>query len=368
MHAFYDQGACHPSTGIITNNYGDVDCRNGNVTILAFLELNGADVRFFSTVTFAHAKFIAADLNSTRAAPRVAISSVNWSPSSITANREAGAILSGTAAAPLATFMLDVFAADFARATPLVVKATDYDAAALAVITNSSHIDVTVPPSPHAHPSLAGGCFDASRMRAFNWSHPLVLGPAARVTVAASPDGAYPELVSRLRASSLLEVYIYQITDDMCDLLVELAADPSRTIRVLVSGRIYGGCDCTHARSCYQRLSEAGVTLRVGSTTCFNYAHQKFWVLDGTSVGWSTGNWGSSDFPFTNATLATLAGTPQTFPPFGASGWRRANRDFSVYVDNAPDVVEAFRTVMYSDWVGQSAANWTLSFNVRCGF
>ena len=51
------------------------------------------------------------------------------------------------------------------------------------------------------------------------------------------------------------------------------AADPSRTIRVLVSGRIYAMCDCQKAQQCYRRLSAAGITLRVANLTGRNCHH-----------------------------------------------------------------------------------------------
>jgi phosphatidylserine/phosphatidylglycerophosphate/cardiolipin synthase-like enzyme len=333
---------------IITNDFGAADCTNGNLTMLSFLALNGADVRSFTTLSFMHAKVIGVDLQSTSATPKVAVSSVNWSKSSINKNREAGAILAGTAAAPLATYVRELFESDFSSATPLVVATSSFSAAALATITDTSLINVTVPPSPHATPSASATCFNAATL-GVNTSHPIILDDDARVSLAASPDGAYSTLATRLRASSLLEVYMYQITEDVCDLLVELASDAARTLRVLVSGRIYDVCDCEAAQTCYRRLSAAGVTLRVGSSSCFNYAHQKLWIVDGSSVGWSTGNWGPSDFP---------SAASDQYPPYGLAGWRKTNRDLSVYVDDAPTVVQTFRTVMYQVRQGVERAPW----------
>ena len=42
--------------GIVTNDFGARDCANGNLTMLPFLALNGAEVRYFTTVSFVHAK------------------------------------------------------------------------------------------------------------------------------------------------------------------------------------------------------------------------------------------------------------------------------------------------------------------------
>ena len=43
-------------------------------------------------------------------------------------------------------------------------------------------------------------------------------------------------------------------------------------------------------------------------------SHQKFWIVDGEAVGWSTGNWGNSDFPADSNTTTTV-----TYPPYGAA-------------------------------------------------
>lgn len=132
----------------------------------------------------------------------VAVSSVNWSPTSVTKNREAGAVLSGSAARTAATFMAAVFASDWAIATPLTVDRSTFTAASLAKITNTTPVAVTIPPSPNAHSSK--GCHVTP-------SVPLTLPAGAAVTVAANPDHAYDELKQRFSlATATVEVYIYQ--------------------------------------------------------------------------------------------------------------------------------------------------------------
>ena len=257
--------------------------------------------------------------------PRVAISSGNWSRSSVAKNREAGAVLGGAAAEPALAFMRQVYAADFALASPLVPR--HFNKSSLATITNTSHVPVVVPPSPH--PSGGADCHVAR-----TYASPITLGAlhvtrtpltcridascsrsvcrpqaGASVSVATSPDGAFAELTGMLRsATTTLEIYMYQVTDAVCDALADIAATGAVAVRILLSGRIFDDCDCEAARACYPRLAAAGAVLRRGSISCFNYAHQKMWVVDGGSVGWSTGNFGGTDFPKPTA-------SPDVFPP-----------------------------------------------------
>jgi len=54
---------------------------------LGFLKLAGADVRYFTTVTFLHSKYISVD------GKKAAVSSVNFSFTSFMENREAGLLI-----------------------------------------------------------------------------------------------------------------------------------------------------------------------------------------------------------------------------------------------------------------------------------
>lgn len=120
---------------LITNDYGYADCP-GTISMLQYLALNGASVRFFTTTTFVHAKYIAID-NGTKAA----VSSINWSKTSMTKNREAGALISGNEA--LLGYMQAVFEADFTQAYDLVPS--DWSAEELAIITDPTDLPVVLP-------------------------------------------------------------------------------------------------------------------------------------------------------------------------------------------------------------------------------
>ena len=59
---------------------------------------------------------------------KIAVSSVNWSNTSLSKNREAGAVLSGDGSVGAAQFMATVFADDFRIAPPLVPNVSAFSA------------------------------------------------------------------------------------------------------------------------------------------------------------------------------------------------------------------------------------------------
>jgi phosphatidylserine/phosphatidylglycerophosphate/cardiolipin synthase-like enzyme len=96
---------------IITNNYDEPAQPSGTVPLLDFLALNGANISYYVSTTFMHAKYMAVD------GKVVSISSVNYSQSSFMQNREAGVYITGSA---IVDFCAKVFDYDFAAAIPLV--------------------------------------------------------------------------------------------------------------------------------------------------------------------------------------------------------------------------------------------------------
>ena len=71
---------------IVTNDFSTPDCA-GTLTPLSYLALNGATVRWYNQTTFMHAKYVSID------GKRTSVSSINFSKTSFTRNREAGAVL-----------------------------------------------------------------------------------------------------------------------------------------------------------------------------------------------------------------------------------------------------------------------------------
>merc|ERR1712166_894426 len=120
---------------VITNNYGTSDC-DGLISPLPFLSLNGIEVKYFSTVTFYHAKYMSRDKKA------ASVSSINFSKTSYTKNREAGVLLEGNSQA--LSFMTSVYETDWARATKLVVNQT-YSSADLSIIQSKAKRKYTMP-------------------------------------------------------------------------------------------------------------------------------------------------------------------------------------------------------------------------------
>jgi phosphatidylserine/phosphatidylglycerophosphate/cardiolipin synthase-like enzyme len=327
---------------VLTNDYNNVDCA-GMISPLPFLKLNGVAVRYYRTTTFLHTKYTSVD------GERVSISSVNFSKASFLKNREAGAVLSGAGAAPLVAFFTSVFDADWQRGYDLVLKQT-YSAQAMAIITDKTPVTVSLPPVP----SNATGHYVTPKPQP-------IAARGTNITVEASPDYAYKTLLAAVDSAQLnFTLMIYQVTDtSLCDKLVAMHR-AGLELRLLVSSRIYGAGDCVKAKQCYKKLWDAGYRALRKTPMYYSFSHQKFFIKDHTMVSWSTGNWSPTDYP---------EGTdPQSFPPYAAgsgSGWRKANRDFSVYVTDK-HVIDVFDTVYEED--NKRGRDWTPEYDIYCGF
>jgi phosphatidylserine/phosphatidylglycerophosphate/cardiolipin synthase-like enzyme len=122
---------------IVTNNYNNPAQPAGTVPMLDFLVLNGANVSYYTSTTFMHAKYMAID------GKVVSISSVNYSLSSYMYNREAGLYITGSA---VVKFCAKVFDYDFSAAIPLVPGS--YSPSDMRIITDPTQIKVTLPLFP----------------------------------------------------------------------------------------------------------------------------------------------------------------------------------------------------------------------------
>lgn len=83
---------------------------------------------------------------------------------------------------------------------------------------------------------------------------------------------------------------------------------------------------------------------------------RNFFVMDGSNVGWSTGNLSPSDF------------RDQTvYPVFGADGWAKQNRDYTLWIDGDANAADPFREVLWKDWYTAGAVDWSPNTNIHCG-
>eukprot|EP00162_Nutomonas_longa_P002615 comp13263_c0_seq1/m.18137 comp13263_c0_seq1/g.18137 ORF comp13263_c0_seq1/g.18137 comp13263_c0_seq1/m.18137 type:complete len:453 (+) comp13263_c0_seq1:44-1402(+) len=311
---------------ILTNDYG-VTSLKGKIDPLQLLAMASPNIqlRYYTSTTFFHAKYMAAD-NTV-----ASVSSVNFSFTSIMENREAGLRLAGPAAGPLIQFMKSVFDADFNQAYPHVPN-QQYSAADMKIITD---------PSPIPVPSVSKPSIPA-------YMPPIVsVTGTANVTVAASPDFARSTILDAVaQAQSSFQMFIYQVTDtQLCQRILALKNNGIK-VTLLVSHKIYSYSDWKAAQQCYTTLYNAGMTIRETNSD-FTYSHQKFWIVDGTDLWLSTGNWSPTDYPIE---------PPSVFPPANSTGWRDVNRDFTIHVGNNAAVIQQFTTLLQKDYA--TGSDW----------
>ena len=122
---------------IITNNFTIPACP-GNITPFDWLVLNNVQVRFYTTTTFQHAKYIVIDKGA-----KTAVSSVNWSYTSFLRNREAGVILENCTCSAI-TFYQSVFEYDWDNGMDYVITQT-YSPSEMKIITDPAYMPYTIP-------------------------------------------------------------------------------------------------------------------------------------------------------------------------------------------------------------------------------
>ena len=104
-----------------------------------------------------------------------------------------------------------------------------------------------------------------------------------------NPDTARQELFNAIEsAQTSFQLYIYEITDmDVCYKILDRHAF-GVNVSVLVSNYIVGHYEWEHAKKCYEMLNAHNCRVRE-SPSYYSFAHQKFWIIDGNTVGLSTG-------------------------------------------------------------------------------
>lgn len=322
---------------LLTNDYGTPDCQ-GMISPLPFFQLNNINVRYYATTTYIHAKYMMID------GKIISVSSVNWSHASYMGNREAGALLRGAAAKPLIDFANGVFNYDWSVALPLVVAQT-YSAADMAIITDPSPIPVTIPPIPTIHDGR------------YVTPTPVSVEGDTNVMLYTSPDDADATLLADINsATSNLTIHMYQVTSpDLCNAIQTINAAGNVQINLMVAARIYDAGDCAAAKLCYAQLYNAGMSF-VKTPWYYTYSHQKYWIVDGARVGWSTGNWSPTDYP---------AGASNVYPPYGTNGWRNSNRDFTVTSDSQA-LIQQFQAVYNGDYADSD--QYSPQYDIKCGY
>lgn len=301
---------------LLTNKFdGTRECE-GTVSMLSYFS-EVFEVKTYATTTFQHAKVIIID-------DCVALSSVNWSKSSFIENREAGVLMCAAAAAAVdfaaadsvSSYMRTVFDYDWTLGEtwtpPNALSASD-----LAIIRNASYLE----PFPLPKHNITEPHFVPSYSR--------TLIPGDKVALSVGPDAASTALYHELgNAKSTLDIYTYQITDDVFAKFINELSRRVR-VRVILSRAIFMDEDRYESIRVVDRLRETsdGRITFFSSPHFYRYAHLKIWVRDGASesavVGVSTGNFSPSDIP-----------PIHPYPPFHDPAWRSINRDFNVVISD----------------------------------
>ena len=313
----------------------------------------GVEIRFYATTTYLHAKYMAVD------GKTVSISSVNFSETSYTKNREAGAVFQGDSQA-IANFTQSVFEYDWNLGVPMTVSQT-YNTSDMAIITNNETIKIVQPP-PFSNP------------KAYITPTPTAIEMSSKtpITVYTSPDFARPQILGDMsQANTSFAMMVYQVTDmGFCDELYTLHQRLNLTL--VVSWYIDSYTDCQLANQCYTDLYGKGMTIHK-TPTYYSMSHNKFWIVDGERVVWSTGNWSPSDYPEgimcfvpkLNAVADCLCPDSGTsFPPYSNSSWQDINRDFTVSIAH-PEIVSIFQTVLDRDTA--EGYTWSSYYDIKCG-
>lgn len=311
------------TVNLLTNSYNTPTCQGTKNYISPFdwLSLNGATVRYYSTTTFYHSKFLLIN------GKAVSISSVNFSHSSFMKNREAGMVIRGDD--DLMTWALDAYTVDWNQATNYTVNNT-YTPAEMGLIKNGTIVDIVMPP-----PTEINGSYISP-------PNPPPIDASTNLTVYTNPDSARSLIFQDLAdAKESFDLFMYQITDfGICDALMD-RFKAGLNVTVLVSDSIYSFYDEATAQLCYNRLYGAGL-IPVFTPSYYEFSHQKYWVVDGKRLGLSTGNWSPSD-------LASPSASSGCYPQFGQEGWQDVNRDFDIRVENNQEVVNVYLKTLTED-------------------
>jgi len=230
-----------------------------------FQSIPNISVRYINTTLYNHNKGVVIDAYTPNAA--VSVASVNWSKTSLTANREAGTIVYDAA---IANYFAAIFDYDFSQGTiPAAVSA--------GTVTTTS-------PTPVAAPTK---------------SYPRLTGYMT-ITAFTNPDNAYcSQLLLPMFASinRTLHGEMYQITanDLPAAIVTSLTNNPSIDVTLIVTSAMDGSATSTTDNE--QLLYNNGASIFASSST-FTYTHMKTWTYDGRYTVVFSGNWADTSITY----------------------------------------------------------------------
>ena len=130
---------------LLTNNYTQTTCED-SINPLDWLYINGIQIHFYSTTTFMHSKVVIVDKGK-----QTSISSVNFSKTSFTKNREAGVVIENCNCDALDLYQ-SVFQYDWDNGFDYLLDAK-YSTTDMKIIKDPTPMDI---PSI-SYPKIAGG-------------------------------------------------------------------------------------------------------------------------------------------------------------------------------------------------------------------
>jgi phosphatidylserine/phosphatidylglycerophosphate/cardiolipin synthase-like enzyme len=313
LNAVHERGV---RVRIITNNFTFSACA-GRVIPMDWLALNNIQIRMYTTTTFMHAKFIVIDRGT-----KTAVSSVNWSYTSFMRNREAGVIVEDCDCSAI-SFYQSVFQHDWGKGIEYVIS-RQYSQSEVKIITDPSLLPYTIPKSE------VNGTFVTK----------LVRYSGVKIKKAyTTPDNARETLLAYLgQTEQSLNLAVYQVTDEgLCSELLNLHKR-GINVTVLVSAIVIPEYNRLKANECYKNLTDGGMKGRVQRANHnFQFSHEKYWIIDGTTLHLSTGNWSPGDYP-----------PGQSWEPRRKSG-HSVNRDLEIVLEQER-LVAYFSRVYNADW------------------
>ena len=214
---------------ILTNDYNSRTCA-GKIAPLDWLFLNGVEVRYYTSTTFMHAKYMMIDKGK-----KTSVSSVNFSYTSFMENREAGVVLLGACSAAI-NFYSSMFESDWNQGLNYTVT-NHYNSSEMNAITDPSPMPVHIPSPPHIPGAYVTSLHTYSSVYLRK--------------VYTAPDFARDIIFDTLaKTQASFYLMIYQVTDEgLCEQLLAMH-NKGIDVRLLVSDRIYGDKDRMEAQVC----------------------------------------------------------------------------------------------------------------------
>lgn len=206
---------------------------------------------------------------------KVLIGSINWSPTSLAYNREAGVIIENSAVTDYYEMIFDY---DW-------IASVDYDNSIHFLSINGGFPEIATGPEPTSSYTAQ---FTAETFTG-----------EMNVSVMASPDNCFAMLNATIAAAEeSIDISLYTLSNPyLLDSLLD-AMDRGVQIRLILEDSQYGSWERKYNRQTMYELVEQGEALgKWESADDFTYQHAKYAIIDNKTLIISSGNWSMSSCP-----------------------------------------------------------------------